>query len=72
MEKYIELEYPRVEGNVNKIIVGLTDVRAADSIQIEYDFDRDGWVIKMDKTREMEVIEEEVEVAFVPAWNTEE
>jgi hypothetical protein len=69
----IDLEYPRVDFNPDKIVVDLMDVRAADSIEISYDFDRDGWVIKMDKTFKadgyMEVLEEKQEVAFIPAWN---
>lgn len=69
----VDLEYPRSEGRAKKIIVSLIDTRAADSIVIEYDFERDGWVIKMDETREvdwgMEVVKPEQEVAFIPAWN---
>lgn len=46
----VELMYPRSEGNVKVVEVGLCDVRAADSIRIEYDFDRDGWSIKQAST----------------------
>jgi hypothetical protein len=69
----VDLEYPRNDGNPHKVLLGLTDVRAADSLLINFDFDRDGWVIKMDRTKDgggiQFVVEEEVEVAFVPAWN---
>jgi hypothetical protein len=71
--KIVDLEYPRNPGNPSEVIVGLMDVRAADSLYISYDFDRDGWRIGMDETKEadwgMEVVRENVEVAFVPAWN---
>lgn len=69
----IDLEYPRLENRPDKILISLMDVRAADSIEVSYDFDRDGWVIKMDKTKDMdgymETLEEKQEVAFIPAWN---
>lgn len=74
----IELAYPRTEGNPNRVSIGLSDVRAADDLAVEYDFERDGWVLRMDKVREettasgschMETIEGLAEVAFVPAWN---
>ncbi len=69
----VSLSYPRIDDNPETILVELMDVRAADDIEITYDFDRDGWVIKMDKTKDMdgymEIIEEKVEVAFIPAWN---
>lgn len=69
--------YPRVDerpGRVQSITVGLEDVRAANDITIQFDFDRDGWVIESgtifmwdtdDKAREhgME------EVAFIPAYS---
>lgn len=70
---HIELEYPRLDSNVQEVTVGLTDVRAADTIRITYDFERDGWRLGMDRTVEdgpiMRVTEENAEVAFIPAWN---
>ena len=42
----VNLFYPRQQGEPRTIQVGLYDVRAADDIQIEYDFERDGWSIK--------------------------
>lgn len=70
---HVELEYPRLNSNVQEVTVGLTDVRAADTIRITYDFERDGWRVGMDRTVEdgpiMRVTEENAEVAFIPAWN---
>lgn len=69
----LDLFYPRVEGNATAVEVGLMDVRAADSIRIEYDFDRDGWVIKQASTFSWDA-DDKVrdpdwqEVAFVQAW----
>ena len=42
----VQLWYPRNEGSADTIEIELSDVRAADSLQVSYDFDRDGWVIK--------------------------
>ena len=69
-----EFSYPRVEKDkIQKIQIGLEDVRAADSIEVEFDFERDGYIIRMDKTKNFdsmaEVIKEKEEVAFIPAWN---
>jgi hypothetical protein len=73
-----EMEYPRNEDSkAKRIIVGLSDVRAADDILIEYDFERDGYVIKQaskfswsadDPVCDMDW----QEVAFVQAWAREE
>lgn len=72
----VDLMYPRVNGNVDVIEVGLCDVRAADSIQVSYDFDRDGWVIKQASKFEWEAGQEPdsgwKEVAFIQAWGQEE
>lgn len=58
---------------LSRIVLSLEHVRAANSIAIEYDGARDGWVIRMDKTKFTdhcaETVEEGVEVAFIPAWN---
>ena len=73
---YVDLEYPRLEGNPEEIEVGLTDVRAADSIRILYDFERDGWVIKQGSKFTFKVgedIDEDwQEVAFIGAWAREQ
>jgi hypothetical protein len=72
---YVELWYPRQEP-IKSIHVGLMDVRAADDIRIEYDFERDGWKISQAKYFSWEG-EDEIcdpgwaEVAFVQAWGSE-
>lgn len=37
---YIDLMYPRIAGNISKVILGMCDVRATDSLLIEFDYDR--------------------------------
>ena len=69
----VELWYPRVR-KAQSVRVSLFDVRAADDIVISFDFARNGWVIRMDSTHDddsgiIKIVEEGVEVAFVPAWN---
>lgn len=69
-----ELWYPRNPGNRDSLTVSLIDVRAADALVISYDFERDGWRIGMDLTHDdgsgiIKTIEENQEVAFIPAWN---
>ena len=71
----VSLWYPR-SSEVNKIQVGLFDVRAADDIRIKYDYDRDGWVIKQASIFEWEPDDEECdsdwqEVAFIESWARE-
>lgn len=72
----VRLEYPRIEGRAKFVEVQLEDVRAADSIRISYDFDRDGHVIEQASRFEWPA-EDEVcdpnwqEVAFVRAWARE-
>jgi hypothetical protein len=72
----VTLWYPgrRPDGtSTSAVRIELDHVRAADNIVVRYDFTRDGWVIYMDETRDrggyMETVREDVEVAFVPAWN---
>ena len=69
----VELMYPEVGSNFKKIEVGLCDVRAADSIQIEYDFDRDGYSIKQASKFSWDADDKICdadwqEVAFIKAW----
>ena len=69
----LELWYPRQEGQIDTLEVGLCDVRAADSIRIRYDFDRDGWAIQQASTFQWEYGDEVCdadwqEVAFIQAW----
>ncbi len=66
----IDLWYPDPEDYVQ---VSLIHTRAADDIRISYDFDRDGWVVSMQKTAETEEYGsiswgEHTERAFVSAW----
>lgn len=75
---YINIEYPRVENSKRKRVnVGLEDVRAADDILIEYDFDRDGYVIKQASKFEWDIDDlvcdpDWQEVAFIQAWARED
>ncbi len=69
----IELMYPRSDNHQSHVEVGLCDVRAADSIRIHYDFDRDGWSIEQASTFQWESNDavcdpDWQEVAFVQAW----
>ena len=71
-----DLFYPRNGGNIDKVEIGLSDVRASDSILIEYDFDRDGWSIKQVSKFQREEDDEEYdpdwqEVVFIQAWGRE-
>lgn len=74
---HIDIWYPRNKDNSIKAVeVGLMDVRAADHIRIEYDFERDGWVIKQAQVFEWDA-DDEIrdpqwkEVAFIEAWASE-
>jgi len=44
---WIDLSYPDVDNNYNKILINLSDVRAADPIKVWYDKKRDGWIIQV-------------------------
>lgn len=72
----VELFYPRSEDHIDKLRIGLCDVRAADDILIEYDFERDGWSVKQASIFQWDVNDKVCdpdwqEVAFVPAWARE-
>lgn len=75
----VDLEYPDFAPNPNEVIVGLTHTRAADDVVVSFDFERNGWVIRMDRGYwtngdpydEWTTTEERAEVAFLPAWNDE-
>lgn len=71
--------YPNIypeEKTLDSITISLCHVRAVSNIKIEFDGNRNGYVIKMDKIKDMgeyiEVVKEDDEVAFIPAWNEEE
>jgi hypothetical protein len=78
----VELLYPRMEKKFTRVSVDLECVRAAMGITVDYDYERDGWRIVQTLTTGwrkviaqdtgmvlMEPVEEEREVAFVPAWH---
>lgn len=72
----IELWYPRLEGQCKTVEVGLMDVRAADSLRITYDFERDGWAILQASVFEWETDDKVCdegwqEVAFIQAWGSQ-
>ena len=75
-ELHIDLWYPR-NASIKSLVVGLMDVRAADSIRVSYDFKRDGWRIEQASRFEWED-EDDVcdhgwqEVSFIQAWGREE
>lgn len=79
---YVDLWYPGTDGDdeyekIQHIEVGLVDVRAADSIRIHYDFDRDGYSIEQASKFSWEAGDEVCdsgwkEVAFVKAWARDE
>lgn len=72
----IDMVYPRNNDNVNEVEVGIECVRAADSILISYDFDRDGYSIKQASRFEWFDGEDPdsdwQEVAFIPAWGRQQ
>ncbi len=74
---YVDLEYPRCKENATNINISLIDIRAADSLLISYDFNRDGWSIKQQKVFEWASDDlicdpKWSEVAFIQAWGLEE
>ena len=73
---YVDLWYPEVDGNPKYVDLDLMHVRAADSIRIHYDFERDGWAIEQASTFSWPSSDPECdpdwqEVAFVQAWARE-
>lgn len=73
----VDLLYPRIEDHPKYVEVGIEEVRAADSIWISYDFQRDGYVIEQASTFSWEWKAGEPEpvcdpdwqeVAFIQAW----
>ena len=73
----VDLYYPRSQGDRARFVeVGLSDVRAADTVRISYDFDRDGWRIEQASVFEWSIDDKVcdsgwIEVAFVKAWAKE-
>jgi hypothetical protein len=74
---YADLYYPDTpDAIVRRFEIGLMDVRAADSIRVSYDKERDGWKIEQASTFEWEADDRVCdpdwqEVAFVKAWARE-
>jgi hypothetical protein len=82
----IDWMYPSIyaeDGPRNFLRIGLMHVRAANDIEIEYDSDRDGWLIfqiittgfklvESEKGNYYEPIEDRREMAFIPAWAEDE
>lgn len=72
----IQLWYPRNTGSAKEIEIELSDVRAADSIRISYDFERDGWVVKQASVFEWSCDDlicdgNWKEISFIKAWALE-
>jgi hypothetical protein len=72
----LDLWYPTVADNPNEVEIGLMDVRAADTILVRYDFERDGWSILQASTFEWgkdgaKLDSDWQEVAFIEAWARE-
>jgi hypothetical protein len=70
---HLDLWYPNVNDNPDRIEIGLMHVRSSDNISISYDFDRDGWVISQAvptpwETNAYAHDPDWKEVAFVQAW----
>lgn len=68
----VTLVYPR-QNPLEEIEIDLEDIRAADSILVRYDFDRDGWVILQASKFEWDADDsicdpDWQEVAFIQAW----
>lgn len=80
--KLATLWYPRNDGERDQeqpqeIEIELVDVRAADSILVSYDFDRDGYVIKQASrfcwnSEDLVCDADWQEVAFIKAWQRED
>lgn len=75
-ELSVEMWYPMVHerriGKTPTVYIGLMDVRASDGIFVRYDFDRDGWVIMQEPSKEWDDCVKDTgppqEVAFVQSW----
>jgi hypothetical protein len=71
--RYLDLWYPGIGDNPRTLQIALMHVRAADDIQVSYDMDRDGWVIKQASRFSWGAEDEGCdpdwqEVAFIQAW----
>lgn len=69
---FVDLEYPRNQ-DIQCIEINLVDVRAADGIRIQYDFERDGWSISQAQVFSWDAGDticdpKWKEVAFIDGW----
>ena len=76
-ELHIDIWYPRnYDSKIKAFVIGLMDVRAADSIRVAYDFNRDGWKIEQATKFEWAIGEDPdpgwKEVSFIQAWHLKE
>lgn len=77
---YIELMYPEIyDTEKTTIEIAMCHVRAADSIRVSYDSERDGWIIEQGTRSSWSNEESEgkldrgwKEVAFIEAWASDE
>ena len=62
----VALQYPRPENteNISRVRVDLVDTRAAPFIEIEFDYERNGWLIRVAQDHPECHMKE---AAFVPA-----
>jgi hypothetical protein len=77
LQYYLELIYPEIYRAAKTTVeIGMCHTRAADSIRISYESDRDGWVIEQGSIFTWDM-EDEVgdpawkEVAFIKAWGSD-
>lgn len=66
----VNIRYPR-QNHIKKVEVDIECVRSSDGIRIQYDFDRDGWIIEQPK-RINGNDQRWTEVSFVQSWQIEE
>lgn len=74
----VEMTYPQItKSGVTKIFIDQESVRATDGIRLQYDYDRDGWIIEQqsrfgfradDKVQDPDW----QEVVFVQSWARQE
>ena len=70
---HLTWEYPQIYSRepLSSLFIHLSHTRAASSIRIQYDGERDGWAISRDDSPEDQDADQPVlwaEIAFVPAW----
>lgn len=77
-ELSVEITYPQItKSGVTKIYIDQESVRATDGIRLQYDYERDGWIIEQ-ASRFAWRADDNVcdpdwrEVAFIQSWAREE